>query len=298
MWDAWQRFFFAPISLYNVSLFRFLFGLTLLWMYLIRFQGFEVFYLSDGVLPAQYALEIMPEGYRTVLPFFMTTDVGIRAQAILHLVLIVGFVLGVYGRSLTWLLFLVNLGLMQRNISVVYGADLFSNFWLFYLSFVNHNRFFSVWNWWGGKKSTNDMSGPKDLFTPMGVRLIQIQLALSYAYTGVEKLKGAVWWEGSAIWQVVGMEDLIPGDFAFLAQVPGLVAVLSMVTVIFEIYFVFAVWLPRIRPWWLLIGFGFHFCTAVFMHLWFFCAVMTAPYLLFLGDVRQLLARQMQKLST
>ncbi|MCB0350964.1 MAG: HTTM domain-containing protein, partial [Bdellovibrionales bacterium] len=212
----------------------------------------------------------------------MKTDAGIYAQGLLHLVLIVGFTLGLYGRSLTWLLALVNLGLMQRNMSVVYGADLFTNFWLFYLSFVNHNQYFSLWNVICKNRKIIQES---DLVSTMGIRLLQAQLCLSYAYTGLEKFKGIQWWEGSAIWHVIGIDAIITRDFSFLQNVPTLVATLCMLTVIFEVYFIFAVWNKRLKYPWLLVGLVFHLSTGFFMELWFFGFIMVAPYILFLPDL-------------
>lgn len=304
MATQWNLFWFSPTDLYNVSLFRCLLGCTMLVMYAIRAANFEFFFTSQGVMPVSMALEAMPPGYQTVLPFFASTDLGIQWQGALHLILIALFTLGVFGRSLTWLLFAVNLGLCQRNISIVYGADLFSSFWLFYLSFIDHNRHFSILNVLfkrtraekASLKSTRGFSSDvvssdlvsSDLVSSMAIRLIQIQLCISYAYTGIEKLKGMQWWEGSAVWYVVGMDDLVPFDLAFLKHVPSLVALLSMATVIFEVYFIFAVWNKKLVKPWLIVGFTFHLFTAIFMDLKFFFLVMTLSYLLFLPSLRPL----------
>lgn len=278
----WDNFWFGPLANYNISLFRLLFGLSILGMYLVRFVNFDFYFTDGGILPFDYALKILPEGYPSILPFFLKTDAGIRFQGILHLILILGFTLGLFGRSLTWLLAIVNLGLMQRNMTVVYGADLFANFWLFYLSFINHNQYFSLWNLICKKRKKIEKS---DMVSSMGVRLLQAQLCLTYAYTGLEKFKGNQWWEGSAIWHVTGIDDIISRDFSFLQNVPTLVASLSMMTVVFEVYFIFAIWNKRLRYPWLLVGVLFHISTAVFMELWFFAFMMIAPYLLFLPDL-------------
>jgi hypothetical protein len=282
IWSEWQQFWFSPLSLYNVSLFRCLLGLTLLAMYLIRWQDFQYFYFNSGVLPLEYAEKILPEGYASIYPLYLKTDAGIRLQGLLHLVLIALFTLGVFGRSLTWLLFIMNAGLMQRNMSVVYGADLFANFWLFYLSFVNHNQYFSIWNW---LKKTRKRVFESDVLSTMGIRLMQIQLCICYAYTGIEKLKGAQWWEGTAVWYVTGMDELIPHDLAFIKSFPLIVGVMSMATIIFEVYFIFAVWNKRLRYPWLFVGLFFHLGTAIFMDLWFFCLVVTLTYILFLPEL-------------
>ena len=202
--------------------------------------------------------------------------------------------MGAFGRSLTWLLFFVNLGLNQRDFSIVYGADLFTNFWLFYLCFIDHNRYFSIWNLMSGLKRqrvTKLKQYGSDLVSSMGIRLLQIQLCLSYAYTGFEKLKGHTWWSGQAIWYVIGMQSIVPHDFGFMKNYPVIIAILTMATVIFEVYFIFAVWSRRLRYPWLVVGFLFHLGTAICMGLWYFFLVMTSPYLLFLPNVRELIHR-------
>lgn len=284
LWAEWQNFWFAPIDLYNVSLFRLLFGLSLVGLYFSRFSAFDFYFTESGILPIGEVSKVVSEGYASIFPFYLKTDAGIRAQGILHLCLIVLFTLGVFGRSLTWFLTVVNLGLMQRNMTVVYGADLFANFWLFYLSFVNHNQYFSIWNLLNKKRRIHERS---DMFSTMGIRLLQIQLCMSYAYTGFEKLKGMQWWEGSAVWHVIGMDELMPHDFVFMQNFPLTIAAMSMATVIFEVYFIFAVWNQRLRYPWLVIGTVFHFSTALFMELWYFAFIMVAPYVLFLPPLKR-----------
>ncbi len=286
-WQSWCEFWFAPQDLYNVSLFRFLLGLSMLVMYLMRASEFDFFYLNNGVMPVAQALDAMPAGYQTTVPFFLTSDVGIHWQGIAHLLLLTLFTLGVFGRSLTWLLFVINLGLIQRNISIVYGADLFGNFWLFYLSFADHNRYFSILNWFRKQKVRAERAVlQSDMLTTMAIRLIQIQLCISYAYTGIEKLKGSAWWEGTAVWYVIGLDDLVPHDFAFMQNFPVIVALLSMSTVVFEIYFSFAVWNKKLKYPWLAAGFLFHLGTALLMDLHFFFLVMVSSYLVFLPPMR------------
>ncbi len=292
--SAWDRFFFAPIDLYNVSLFRCLFGIVIFFMYLQRDQAAGLFFMNHGIVPVSEALRIFPAGVRPVIPFFLKTDSGMRLQIVAQLVLIGLFTVGAFGRSLTWLLFVVNLGLNQRNFSIVYGADLFANFWLFYLCFIDHNRYFSIWNLiprFKAYRLARLNKGGSDLVSSMGIRLLQIQLCLAYAYTGFEKLKGHTWWAGSAIWYVIGMKSIVPHDLGFMKHYPVAIAIFTMATVVFEVYFIFAVWSRRLRYPWLIAGFLFHLGTAVFIGLWYFFLVMTTPYLLFIPNVKALVRR-------
>lgn len=306
--STWSDFWFSPSDLYNVGLFRLLFGFSIFVMYLLRFQEFQFFYFDQGILPLEHVSEMSKFiGRESLFQFFLKSDVGIYYQGIAHLILLFLFAIGMMGRATTWALFVINLGLIQRNWTIVYGADLFTNFWLLYLSIVQHDKYFSFKNiiskYIFEKKSASSFNGLSDGLSTVGIRLIQIQLCLSYAYTGVEKFKGTSWWEGSAIWHVIGMDDLVPHDFSFLHHFPILIAVLSMLTIVFEVYFCFAVWTKKLKWPWLFTGFMMHLSIAVFMDLWFFFLVMTTTYLLFLPNLQptlksfqQFLSRRMQRL--
>lgn len=285
IWKHWNHFWFEPIDLYKVGLFRAVFGLTIFLMYLIRHLNVRDFYFNTGLLPAEAARKILPEFLLSPIPVFFHTDFLNYWAHTFFVILLFLFAIGVVGRWGTWIIWLLSLGFIQRNFPLVYGADLFSHFWLFYLSFINHTKYFSILNLFKSSRRLSVLPDiNSDIFSSAFVRLIQIQLCLSYAYTGIEKLKGAQWWEGSAIWYVVGMRDLVAVDLSYLRHFPWVIALMSMVTVIFEIYFVFAVANKTLRPYWLLLGVALHLGIAVFMSLPFFGLVMLAPYILFLDS--------------
>jgi hypothetical protein len=165
-----------------------------------------------------------------------------------------------------------------------------------YLSLVQHNKYFSVWNLFYKRDPLSQGLIDSDIFSTVGFRLLQVQLCVSYAYTGIEKLKGIQWWEGVAVWHVLGLQDLVSGDYTFLQNFPVVVGLLTMVTVIFEIYFPFAMMLERLKPWWLLLGVAFHAGTGIFMSIPFFCLVMISPYVLFVdpSSLRVFIERRLE----
>lgn len=280
VWLAWEGFWFQPVSLYQVGLMRVIFGITLIWMYVLRFLQFETFYTEGGILPLDKFRILLPEAYHSPFTFFFTDDVFGWYAHLLLLLLLILFALGILGRLGTLFIFLLHLGFLQRNYAIIYGADLFATFWLLYLSLVKHNSFFSVLNLFSLRtRSVPELGSP---LSTIGIRLIQIQLCLSYAYTGIEKLKGDQWWEGTAVWYVLGMREFMVGDFSYLQNFPLVIGLLTIITVLFEVYFPAAMVIRPLRPVWLILGAFFHISTGIFMNLPFFCAVMLAPYLLFL----------------
>lgn len=285
-WLTWDRFWFAPVDLYNVGLFRMIFAFVLFAMYFLRFQNVELFFYNSGLLDSADALSILPDYFRTSVPIFFHSDAANYWGHVIYLVMLFLLGLGVVGRWGTWIICALSLSFLQRNFPLVYGADLFSHFWLFYLSFIQHNKHWSVLNLKKGWRPSTLPQVDSDMVSSAFIRLIQIQLCLCYAYTGLEKFKGTQWWDGSAVWTVIGMQELVTADLTFLRNMPVLIALISMSTVIFEVYFIFAVWNKKLRPYWLSFGFMFHFSTAILMTLWFFCCVMVLPYLLFFDSLK------------
>ncbi len=279
--SKWDQFWFAPVDLYNVGLFRMLLGFVLFSMYWARFQNVKLFFFNSGLLNSDSATSIIPEYFQSPMPIIFHSDLANYWGHVAYLILLFLFALGLIGRWGTWAIFALSLSFMQRNFPLVYGADLFAHFWLFYLSFIKHNEHWSVLNLRAGWRPSSLPQVNSDIVSSAFIRLLQIQLCLCYAYTGLEKFKGTQWWEGSAVWYVVGMQDLVAVDLSFIRNVPILIALVSMSTVLFEVYFIFAVWNIRLRPFWLAFGFMFHLSTAVLMTLWYFFLVMTLPYLLF-----------------
>ena len=285
IWQAWQKFWFKPQDLINVSLFRFLLAITMLIMYSIRAIDLDLFFYNGGLLPAEVIPDFLPETRKPLFYWFPITDQGILILHSLFLVGLLALALGLIGQYLTWGLLILHLAFLQRNPTVVYGADLMNSFWLFYLGFISHNKYFSLKSWLKNKsfRIPSNQSIRSDLLGSMGIRLIQIQLCVTYGITGWEKLKGSQWWEGSAIWYVLSNDQLVFFDFSFLYYVPWLVGLITYATLIFEIYFPVMIWVKPVRNYWLWIGFFFHLGIGISMGLYFFSAVMTLSYLVFIS---------------
>lgn len=289
--DLWNRFWFDPIDLISLSVIRLLLGGHLLFMYIIRYLDRGLYFYQDGFLTAELAKSLYSEFNKPLFFLFPDSDLGIQIFLWLHLIGLFVFMLGLGNRLIYFVLFLVHLGLIQRNHFIVYGADIFSNYWLLYLSLTQCDRYLSVKCWFRnykkkitGKAPLNALKSVKDsdIFSSIGFRLIQIQLCVSYAYTGMEKLRGAQWWKGDALWSVITNRQFVSVDLSFLANWPWLIALMTFVTVLWEVYFPLLVCIKPTRILTLLIGFIFHSMTALFMGLYFFSGVMLINYAVFI----------------
>ena len=288
-----SQFLFKPVNLSSLGLMRIMLCGTLFYLACYRHINIDQF-MDGSLVPRDEALSIFPEFYRPYITFFAWPD---SWAAPVHLFLIGLYFLNLIGLSnrivmlVTWA---IAQGFIQRNYSVLFGADLIGNLFLFYLGFTQANEFYTV--------KDKLFSGRKfvlDSLTPVFFRLLQFQICIIYAYTGFEKLKGSTWWDGTALWTVLANPQFTNYDLIFLRSVPIFFATGTFITIIFEVYFAAMVANLKTRPYWLAAGVFFHLGIGILLSLMPFSLVMCSTYFLFINlqDHQQKIAKFFAKLS-
>lgn len=111
---------------------------------------------------------------------------------------------------------------------------------------------------------------------------IALQLLLSYAVSGIAKLKSATWLDGSAIIGITGTRIYgNPYLFGLFRTYKGMALLVCLSVIILEVGFVIAFLFANTQVFLLFMGLGvlFHLGTAIFMGLnnFFFAFVATYP---------------------
>lgn len=284
IWHAFQNFFFNFESLYQLGLMRLIVSVSLLGMYIWR-QLVVDFYFSNktGLVLESQAMGLLPELYRPMITMFFWPDLLTPWVHGFLLILLLGLVLGVGGRIWTLLTWVLCLAFVQRNYFVIYGGDLIGAISLFYLSWTRHNVHFSVLNLINPDRVKNYKC---DIFSSAGARMLQIQICVIYGFTGLHKLKGVSWWDGSALWLVLGNRQYAITDLTWFSQWPLLVAMMGFMALFFEIYFPALVWNSKTKPYVLMFGVAFHVGIAITMGIWSFAGVMISVYALFFTEAQ------------
>ncbi|HTL10925.1 MAG TPA: hypothetical protein VL588_00470, partial [Bdellovibrionota bacterium] len=102
-----------------------------------------------------------------------------------------------------------------------------------------------------------------------------------YVYGGFEKMRGATWWQGDAIWNALANMQLVKVNLEFIAWIPGTIALITYFTVVWETYFAALVWPRQTRPYVLAFGVLLHAGIGLTMNIPFFSYFMIASYLVF-----------------
>ncbi|MBO9665210.1 MAG: HTTM domain-containing protein [Bdellovibrio sp.] len=277
LWSYWENFWFAPQNLLGLAYMRIMLCGTLFYMTIMRFYNLW-FFTDASWIPREKALAILPELGRPLFSWNFWPDSMNLPINILGAVLFLLLTLGIGGRAIMWLSWVIYVGFMHRDYPVHFGADVIGSLFLFYMSFTNSCERLSVLNLL--KKKTTFKEA--DILSSMMIRMMQVQIMVIYAYTGWEKLKGASWWDGTAMWSVLANPQMTTFDFTFLRAVPWVLPIIGFTTIIFEVYFPPMVIWNKSRYIWLLMGVSMHLGIGLFMGLMPFATVMMATYFLFI----------------
>nr|BFD59602.1 hypothetical protein CKG001_17090 [Bdellovibrio sp. CKG001]BFD62981.1 hypothetical protein BdHM001_16620 [Bdellovibrio sp. HM001] len=277
IWAQWDQFWFAPQNLLGLAYMRVMLCGTLLYMNITRFYNLE-FYTDSSWIPRVRALEVMPELGRPLFMWMFWPDSMNFAMNLVLVVFLALLTLGIGGRWLMWITWIINAGFLQRNYAVNFGADIIGALFLFYMSFTQSCERLSLKNLILRKTQFRQ----SDVLSSAMIRMMQVQISVIYAYTGWEKLKGGSWWDGTALWSVLANPQMTTMDFSFLRHFPWVIPVIGYVTILFEIYFPAMVVWHRTRYLCLLVGLSFHAGIGIFMGLMPFATVMVSTYFLFL----------------
>lgn len=282
-----DQFLFQEAFTQQLGLFRFLLCATLLYIAIFRQLNVDQ-YGPHSLIPSNEAFNLFSDYYRPAFPLFFWSDEWASVVHLSYIGLLVLATLGFSNRILMIATWLIAQGFIQRNFSILFGADVIGTLLLFYLAFTRCHDSWSLKNLIFKSKKTEPIH-PSDTFfellSRIFVRLLQLQVMTIYVYTGFEKLKGNTWWDGTALWTVLVNPQFTSYNLVFLKSFPLFFAVGTFVTIIFEVYFAPMVSFKKTRPYWLMLGVFFHLMIGVLLGLMTFSMVMIASYVLFLDSL-------------
>ncbi len=264
LWTAWENFWWADVDPRSVKATRIAFGLSAMGVTALRFWNMDL-YNEKSLALKEEALNLLDPFTKPTFSWTFWPDSWSLSMQIILFVLLFLFTIGKTRRPLIFAAWVIHIGFMQRNYAASMGVDTMILVFLLYLSFVQ------VW-----KKSAYDG------LSRVMLRMAQVHLSIIYFYTGLEKLRGASWWEGSALWLVFNNTQVTLWDLTWIAHFPVILAIFAHTTVFFELFFPLLILNPRLKFFGLGLGVFFHFGIAATLGLWGFSGLMLSQYFLFI----------------
>lgn len=152
--------------------------------------------------------------------------------------------------------------------SVAYGVDLYAHVFLFYLIFAPAGDAISLDAWLGRRKNE---ATPE---ARLALRVMQLQLCITYFLSAKDKAQGIQWWNGELMWRALSGPLFQPFDLRWTGHWPVLLMISGWLSLLLEAGYLFFIWPERTRKFWILGIMGLHAGIAVFLGLYLFGLIM------------------------
>jgi len=113
-------------------------------------------------------------------------------------------------------------------------------------------------------------------------RLLQMQMAIIYFSSGIEKLYTDAWWSGDAPWIAMVNNETAFFPVGIFAEFYWIINLMAYATLLIEIGYAFLIWGHKTRPFFLAAAVFLHINIAIMLGMYYFAAVMIFGHLAFM----------------
>ncbi|MBX9787731.1 MAG: HTTM domain-containing protein [Pirellulales bacterium] len=252
---AWDRFWFTAVDPATLSLIRILAGAMLFYTHLVWTRG-----LDDFLGPNSW---LQPEAVRTYLnsisgeqsfawSYFWLIDSPWQLWTVhfAGLVVFAMLTIGWHSRITSVLAWLITVSYVNRLPGSLFGLDQINGLLSMYLMLGPCGARYSVDRWSATRRLASPAALPvaASVGANIATRLMQLHMCVIYFFAGISKLQGPSWWDGSALWGAVANLEYQSIDLTWLATWPLTVAVMTHVTIAWEVSYCALVWPRLTRP--------------------------------------------------
>jgi hypothetical protein len=271
------RFWSAPTFGFSAALFRIVFGALSLWTALGVALNGRRYFSEQGLIP-WHVVSGFPWANWSLFALAPQSGALLAALCAALVIASCGLLLGVAPRLCSAVVFAVHVSLHHRNPYVFNSGDRLFLMLAGLGMFLPLGRVGSLTSRFRRAQSAPAARPPASVWSQ---RLIQLQICHLYWFSCLAKLKHEGWQRGLAMREVLAS----PPFAEWPMQVDGwLSALLTWSTLLFELGFPIAVWIPKLRRWALALGVVFHLGIEISMKIPMFSAIMIVSYALFLKD--------------
>jgi len=290
--DAWNRFFFEPVSTATLAVFRIAFGLILFFWTLSLLPELDPFFTKTGIFPQQP--HYTQGGWGLLGTFTSNTAVWILWAALF--IASIAIALGLFSQVAAVVASVALISFEQRNPYVFNSGDGLIRLLAFYLIFAPASASLSARSLL--RRDGDFWTFPARPVWP--IRLMQLQFSAVYLFAVWDKVRGTTWNNGTAVSIALRITDInrfpVPHFVTHSVLISNL---LTFGTLAIELSLAILVWNRKLRLWVLLAGLSLHLGIEYSVRVGFFGMAITSMYLLWVPPERMeavLLALQ-QRLS-
>jgi hypothetical protein len=265
---SWDRFWFTPAQPHTLALIRILGGGMLLYTHLVWTLGLGDFLGRHSWVNNSAALLLDKDASGTTYAwsYLWYIDSPLLLWTVHLAALVVFFLLtvGWHTRVVSILACVITLAYCHRLSGALFGLDQVNAMLATYLMLGRCGAVYSVDRLLAVRRGETDPPAGS-VGTNVAIRLIQLQMCIIYLFGGIGKMRGELWWDGSAVWFALANLEYQSIEMTWMVHWPWLIALLTHVTVFWETFYCFLIWPKITRPICLAIAVAVHGGIALFL---------------------------------
>lgn len=274
--DTWSTFFFSEVSCATIVVWRILTGCLLLLNSLFLLPLIPDYFSEDGLWPTAAWLNHQKSSRFSLLVLMPPSTRSFRVLLLIHAVASFWFLIGFQFRISAALVFLTLVSIHHRNAYILSSGDTLLRLLIFYSCFSNAGGGLSVDHYLAGL--------PLSTFQKMDawpMRLMQLQICVVYLRTVYWKLRGRMWWDGTAAWYPLWVDAYVRFRPPLYLLRPFWVRLATWGTLMAELALGSIIWIREFRYPLIVSGMALHLILEVIMNLQLFSWIMMVSLLLF-----------------
>ncbi|GAB5403418.1 MAG: hypothetical protein Aurels2KO_16490 [Aureliella sp.] len=241
---AWDEFWFASTQPYTLALIRICCGAMLVYVHIIWAVLIGDFFGPTAWVQRSVVAQLHQSDWVWSWLFYTDSSLILWVHQIVAILASLAMMLGLFTRWTIPLAWWLTLMVCHRMTGALFGLDQIVVMLSMYLMFSHCGSVWSLDAWLAGQNDKKLAHVSNNVAT----RLIQLHLCVIYLFGGLSKMRGAQWFEGSALWWTAVNYEYQSLDITWLANFPWLIAALTAATIFWETFYVALVWPKQTRP--------------------------------------------------
>jgi hypothetical protein len=248
---GWDRFWFTPALPHTLALIRIFGGAMLLYTHAVWTLDLDAFLGRQSWL-TPHAVALLNQGpdSRNFAWSYLNWVDSPAVVWTLHIAALVVFALltvGLFTRTSAVLAWIITISYCHRLTGTLFGLDQINVFIATYLMLGDSGGIWSLDRWLARRRGL-DLPIRSTIGTNVAIRLLQLHMCVIYLFGGIGKMRGEMWWDGSALWFAFASLEYQSLDMTWMVKHRWLLALLTHVTVFWETFYCFLIWPKLMRP--------------------------------------------------
>lgn len=268
----WYRLWFEPQSPAPICMFRILLAAIVFLSSLTWAPDLFTWFGYDGIVSVETMRQYEEFNRLSLLDWLPPDNRFVLSLYVLLLLSALSLMVGFKSRLSALILFICLASFHHRNLLIFHSGDTLMRVCLFLILFGPIDKMYSI-----------DSRGKAPAqASPWVQNLLRFQIAIVYAHSFFSKMEGSTWWDGTAIYYALHMEDFYRFPVPLLFDNIITVKLATWSTLVIELALWTLIWISGLRYYVLAAGVILHLGIDWSMNLPFFEDLMIASYVLFL----------------